>query len=258
MRVGEVPNTSEPLPVSSVTADAKLADVGVARKVATPVPRPEIPVETGSPVALVNVAALGVPKFGVVNVGEPANTMLPLPVVVFPSTVTVPDVAGKTMDVVPSAPVAGVSVIVPDVAFFSASVPTEVPATPSVTVLVPLKVKPAAPAKEPAALYCTCVLLPPGEPPPPPPPVTTVQDFPVQVTVPLENTSVVTPVTRGLPSISVTVSGADDWPKADKAKPAHKRNARKIFFISVFVLKGWWLISSDRNEQWVWLMSHRR
>ena len=38
--VGEVANTREPLPVSSVTADAKLADDGVARKVNTPLPAP--------------------------------------------------------------------------------------------------------------------------------------------------------------------------------------------------------------------------
>jgi len=36
--VGLVANTNAPLPVSSVTAAAKLADVGVAKNVATPVP----------------------------------------------------------------------------------------------------------------------------------------------------------------------------------------------------------------------------
>ena len=39
---GLVPNTSEPDPVSSVIADAKFADDGVAKNVATPVPKPEI------------------------------------------------------------------------------------------------------------------------------------------------------------------------------------------------------------------------
>jgi hypothetical protein len=40
--VGLVPKTSAPVPVSSVTAAAKLADDGVAKKVATPAPRPDI------------------------------------------------------------------------------------------------------------------------------------------------------------------------------------------------------------------------
>src|SRR3989344_691140 len=58
--VGEVPNTTAPDPVSPVTAAAKLAVEGVARKVATPVPSPEIPVETGRPVALVTAAPVPV------------------------------------------------------------------------------------------------------------------------------------------------------------------------------------------------------
>jgi hypothetical protein len=38
--VGLVPNTSAPDPVSSVTADAKLEEEGVARNVSTPEPSP--------------------------------------------------------------------------------------------------------------------------------------------------------------------------------------------------------------------------
>ena len=82
-RVGLVANTKEPDPVSSVTAAARLLELGVARNVATPLPNPEIPVATGRPVALVSVAADGVPRFGVVRTGlvsvllvrvsEPAN-----------------------------------------------------------------------------------------------------------------------------------------------------------------------------------------
>lgn len=73
--VGNVANTSEPEPVSSVTADAKLADEGVPKNVAIPVPKfvipvpplatgkvPVTPVVKGSPVALVNVAEAGVPR----------------------------------------------------------------------------------------------------------------------------------------------------------------------------------------------------
>lgn len=58
--VGVFANTAAPLPVSSVNADAKLADDGVARNVAIPAPNPVIP-PTGNPVPLVNVTELGVP-----------------------------------------------------------------------------------------------------------------------------------------------------------------------------------------------------
>lgn len=88
-KVGLVANTKAPEPVSLVTAAAKLDDEGVAKKVATPVPKPEIPVATGSPVAFVNVPEAGVPKAGVTNVGllnvpavteAPVNTAVPVTV----------------------------------------------------------------------------------------------------------------------------------------------------------------------------------
>jgi hypothetical protein len=78
--VGDVAKTRAPVPVSLVTAAAKFALVGVARKVATPVPKPETPVEIGNPVAFVSVAADGVPNAGVTNVGEVAKTANPVPV----------------------------------------------------------------------------------------------------------------------------------------------------------------------------------
>lgn len=78
--VGDVPKTSAPDPVSSVTADARLALEGVARNVATPVPRPETPVEIGRPVQLVNVPDDGVPRTGVTKVGDVDKTTLPDPV----------------------------------------------------------------------------------------------------------------------------------------------------------------------------------
>ena len=46
-KVGEVANTTEPVPVSSVIAPAKLALDGVANQVATPVPKPDISVVLG-------------------------------------------------------------------------------------------------------------------------------------------------------------------------------------------------------------------
>ena len=79
VKVGEALNTKFPVPVVPVTADARLAAVGVPRKVATPVPSPEIPVETGRPVALVRVAADGVPRFGVVKTGELVKATVPVP-----------------------------------------------------------------------------------------------------------------------------------------------------------------------------------
>jgi hypothetical protein len=79
-KVGEVAKTAEPVPVSSVKAAAKFALDGVARKVATPVPRPDTPVAIGRPVAFVKVALVGVPRIGVTRVGEVANTADPVPV----------------------------------------------------------------------------------------------------------------------------------------------------------------------------------
>jgi hypothetical protein len=78
--VGLVAKTLAPLPVSSVKAAARFALDGVARKVATPVPRPDTPVPIGRPVAFVKVALVGVPRMGVTRVGEVANTAEPLPV----------------------------------------------------------------------------------------------------------------------------------------------------------------------------------
>jgi hypothetical protein len=78
--VGEVAKTAEPVPVSSVNAERRLAELGVARKVATPVPRPDTPVPIGRPVAFVKVALVGVPRIGVTRVGEVAKTAEPVPV----------------------------------------------------------------------------------------------------------------------------------------------------------------------------------
>ena len=80
VRVGEVAKTARPEPVSSVIALARLALLGVARKVATPAPRPLTPVLIGRPVVLVRVPLVGVPKIGVVRVGEVAKTATPVPV----------------------------------------------------------------------------------------------------------------------------------------------------------------------------------
>jgi hypothetical protein len=44
VNAGDAENTKEPVPVSSVTAAAKFAEVGVPKNAATPVPKAESPV----------------------------------------------------------------------------------------------------------------------------------------------------------------------------------------------------------------------
>ncbi len=83
--VGEVASTGPPVPVAMFPSPA-----------ATPEPSPEMPVEMGSPVPLVSVTADGVPRFGVVNVGEVANTGLPEPVAAFAKPVATPDPSPET------------------------------------------------------------------------------------------------------------------------------------------------------------------
>jgi hypothetical protein len=75
-------NISELSPVSSVIAARRFELLGVAKKVATPVPSPLMPVETGKPVQLVRVPLAGVPSAGVTRVGEVARTGAPDPVAV--------------------------------------------------------------------------------------------------------------------------------------------------------------------------------
>lgn len=78
--VGDVAKTRRPLPVSSVIAAARFALDGVASTVAMPAPSPETPVPIGRPVAFVSVTDDGVPRAGVIRVGEFAKTIAPLPV----------------------------------------------------------------------------------------------------------------------------------------------------------------------------------
>ena len=77
---GLVERTTLPVPVSSVITVAKFALVGVAKKDATPEPRPAIPVDTGRPVAEVSTAYEGVPILGVTKTGLVPNTNAPEPV----------------------------------------------------------------------------------------------------------------------------------------------------------------------------------
>lgn len=87
---------SAPLNVTNAPAEPTFT----ARAVNTPVPVPVRPVEIGKAVPFVSVIADGTPRLGVVSVGLVANTMLPEPVVVLPSAVTVP-VVGNVSAVVP-------------------------------------------------------------------------------------------------------------------------------------------------------------
>jgi len=79
-RVGVLANTLAPVPVSSVRAAAKLADVGVAKNVATLAAKPETPLEIGRPVQLVRVPEPGVPNTGDMKVGVLLKTTRPVPV----------------------------------------------------------------------------------------------------------------------------------------------------------------------------------
>ena len=62
VKVGLAEKTAFPVPVEVVSAASRLVDDGVARKVATPEPNPEIPVLIGNPVAFVRVPDEGVPS----------------------------------------------------------------------------------------------------------------------------------------------------------------------------------------------------
>ena len=78
---GELENTRGPVPVSPVTAAARFAELGVARKVATPVPSPLRPEATGRPVQFVSVPLAGVPSAGVLlrfKVPEESDKLLPM------------------------------------------------------------------------------------------------------------------------------------------------------------------------------------
>jgi len=83
--VGEVANTADPVPVSSVKAVRKLADVGVTKKVAIPVPRPLTPVEIGRLVQFDRLPLVGVPNIGVVNTIDVLVQFDRLPLVGVPS-----------------------------------------------------------------------------------------------------------------------------------------------------------------------------
>ena len=90
-RVGDVANTFAPLPVSSVSADARLAEENEPSDVAFPtdviapvklafvVTLPAVSPEA-VPVIFVPTRAEGVPRAGVTRVGDVANTSAPDPV----------------------------------------------------------------------------------------------------------------------------------------------------------------------------------
>ena len=135
--VGNVANTREPEPVSSVTADAKLALVGVPKNVATPAPKlvmpvpplatgkvPVTPVVSGSPVQLVKVPDEGVPNTGVVSVGDVSVLFVSVSVVALPTNVSVatgsvrtevPAVAPDNTVVVPDVEPLNLTPVVPNV-----------------------------------------------------------------------------------------------------------------------------------------------
>ena len=85
--VGDVANTATPEPVSSVKVARKLALLGVAKKVATPVPNQLMPDATGKPVQLVKTPLAGVPSAGVTSVELVNSNALVICFVVPPCTI---------------------------------------------------------------------------------------------------------------------------------------------------------------------------
>ena len=77
--VGVLANTRAPVPVSSSTAAARFAELGVPKKVLASASRSLRPAK-GSPVQFVSVPEAGVPRAGDTKVGELANTRAPVPV----------------------------------------------------------------------------------------------------------------------------------------------------------------------------------
>ena len=134
--VGVLANTAAPVPVSSVSAEARFALDGVPRKVATPVPSPL------TSLAIRTVKVLLAPLIVL---------FVSVSVVALPTNVSV--AAGRLSVTVPSAPVTGCKVIVPLVAFRKPIAPTEVPATPKLILEVLSNMKPATPPKLPLSLY---------------------------------------------------------------------------------------------------------
>lgn len=148
--VGDVANTKEPEPVSSVTAAARFALDGVAKNVATFVPNPLTPVEMGKPVALVNVPLDGVPNAPPFTTNAPAVPVLTARAVATP-------VPKPLMPLETGNPVALVSVPedgVPSAPPLTTNAPADPVLTPSaVTTPVPVViVLGAAPAPPPTTI----------------------------------------------------------------------------------------------------------
>ncbi len=103
--VGAVPKTATPVPVSSVSAEARFALLGVARKDATLLPSPLTPVLIGKPVALESVPLLGVPKAPFSTTNAPAEPTLTPSAVATPvpnEVIPVPPLATGSVPVTPA------------------------------------------------------------------------------------------------------------------------------------------------------------
>jgi len=77
--VGDEERTGLPEPVTALD-----------RPDATPVPKPDTPVEIGRPVPFVSVTADGVPRFGVVSAGDVERTTAPVPFAALPIAAATP------------------------------------------------------------------------------------------------------------------------------------------------------------------------
>jgi len=108
VKAGDTDKTTFPVPVSSVKANAKLAEEGAPKNPATLVPNPLTPEEIGNPVALVRVPDAGVPNTGPVIIGEVkvllVNVSVPAKVAKIPVVGKVTFVAAVAVNVCENAP----------------------------------------------------------------------------------------------------------------------------------------------------------
>jgi hypothetical protein len=162
--VGVVANTNDPVPVSSVTAERRFALDGVAKNVATPVPRPLTPVLIGNPVAFVRVPDEGVPRAPPFTTKAPAEPTFVPRAVTTPVPVVVADGPRPAPPPISSAPEVKTPVEAQVDVLLKYGTPPDVPAT--VRANVPLLVigEPATEIKPPVKVCPTEVTVPPPPP----------------------------------------------------------------------------------------------
>ena len=159
VNAGALLKTKSPDPVSSETAEIRLALLGVVKNVATPVPSPETPVEIGNPVALVNVPLVGVPSAPPLTTNAPADPVLTPRAVTTPVPVVVVAGAAPAPPPITSALAASAALDAHALPLLKYGIPPLVPAIVNAGVVVGLAIETMPPVQP------TLVTVP--EPPPP-------------------------------------------------------------------------------------------